>query len=275
MTRGIARVGMAGWVYADWRGTFYPADTPQKRELEYASTQVSSIELNSSFYALQKPTSWLDWHRRTPGDFVFSIKAPRYITWVKQLRDVEEPLADFFASGVLALGTKLGPILWQLPPTTVFDAGVLESFLAQLPPTTTDALALATRRTARMTGREYLETDAERPVRHALEVRNHSFAAPEVLALLEKYGVAMVLGENAGMWPMIDADTASFRYVRLHADVALRPGGVYDDAAIDEWAERVEGWLDAGTDTYVYFVNDTKVRSPIDAMSLIARLERP
>jgi len=269
---GRAVVGMAGWVYPDWRGTFYPPGLVQKRELEFASTNVTSIELNGSFYSLQKPASWTAWRDVTPADFVFSVKGPRFITHIRTLHDVHEPLANFFASGILALGAKLGCVLWQLPPSLPFDADVVEAFLAQLPHTTGDAVALAHDRGARMTGKEHLQTDAERPVRHALEVRHHSFDTPEFVALLRQYGVAAVLGENAGKWPVIDATTTDFRYVRLHADEVMREGGVYDDDAIEEWAQRIEGWLDDGLDAYVYFDNDTKVRAPLDAMSLIARL---
>jgi len=269
---GRAVVGMAGWVYPDWRGTFYPPGLTQKRELEYASTHVTSIELNGSFYSLQRPTSWTGWRDATPDDFVFSVKGPRFITHIRKLDAVHEPLANFFASGILALGGKLGAVMWQLPPSLPFDAGVVEAFLAQLPHTTGEAVALAHERGARMTGREHVQTDAERPVRHAIEVRHHSFDTPEFLALLEKHRVAAVLGENAGKWPMIDATTTDFRYVRLHADEVMREGGVYDDEAIQEWAQRIEGWLDLGLDAYVYFDNDTKVRAPIDAMSLIALL---
>jgi len=254
---------MAGWVYPDWRGTFYPKGLPQKSELEYASTHVTSIELNGSFYSLQKPSSWKSWSATTPVDFVFSVKAPRFITHIRKLADVREPLANFFASGILAVGDKLGSVLWQLPPSLAFDSDLVEQFLALLPHSTTDAVSLAQERSARMTGKEYLETDADRPVRHALEVRHHSFDTPAFTALLEKYRVAAVLGENAGKWPMIDATTTDFRYVRLHADEVMREGGVYDDAAIEEWAERIEAWLDDGLDAYVYFDNDTKVRAPI------------
>lgn len=264
---------MAGWVYPDWRGTFYPKGLVQKDELGYASTHVTSIELNGSFYALQKPSSWNSWRDATPDEFVFSVKAPRFITHIRKLDDVHEPIANFFASGILALGAKLGSVLWQLPPSLAFDAVLIEQFLAQLPRTTTSAVALAHERSARMTGKEYLETDAERPVRHALEVRHHSFDTPEFIALLERYHVAAVFGENAGKWPVIDATTTDFRYVRLHADEVMHEGGVYDDAAIEEWAVRIEGWLEQGLDAYVYFDNDTKVRAPIDAMSLIERLE--
>jgi uncharacterized protein YecE (DUF72 family) len=233
---------------------------------------VTSIELNGSFYSLQKPSSWRNWHDGTPDDFVFSVKAPRFITHIRKLENVEEPVANFFASGLLALGPKLGPVMWQLPPSLGFDPGLVETFLAQLPHTTTEAVSVATGRSDRMSSKEYLETDAERPLRHALEVRNHSFDTPEFFALLEKYRVAAVLGENAGKWPMLDVASTDFRYVRLHADEVMRPGGVYDDDAIEEWAERIEGWLDAGLDVYAYFDNDTKVRAPIDAMSLIERL---
>ncbi|MDF1480278.1 DUF72 domain-containing protein [Leifsonia sp. H3M29-4] len=270
--RGTARVGMAGWVYPDWRGTFYPKGTTQKTELEYASRHVTSIELNGSFYSLQKPSSWVSWRDRTPEDFVFSVKAPKFITHERKLENVREPLANFFASGLLALGPKLGCVLWQLPPSLGFDPARLETFLAQLPHTTTEAVELAAERSAWMTGKEHLETDADRPVRHAIEVRHHGFDRPEFIELLRRYRVAAVLGETAGKWPMIDETTTDFRYVRLHADEVLREGGVYDEAAIAEWAARIETWLAAGLDAYVYFDNDTKVRAPIDAMSLIARL---
>ena len=269
---GRVVVGMAGWVYPEWRGGFYPAGTLQKSELEYASTHVTSIELNGSFYSLQAPKSWASWRDRTPDRFVFSVKAPRYITSVKQLVGVAEPLADFFASGILSLGAKLGAILWQLPPYLAFDAALLEQFLVQLPHTTTEAVELAKRRSERMTGKEHLETDADRPVHHALEARNSSFAAPEVLALLKKHGVAAVYGDSGGKWPVIDEDTAGFRYARLHADEALYPGGFYEPSDLDNWATRIEGWRAAGQDCYIYFDTDTKVRSPIDAMSLIDRL---
>lgn len=247
---GQVHVGMAGWVYHDWRGTFYPPGLVQRRELEYASTHVTSIELNGSFYGVPKPASWKSWHDATPEGFVFSVKAPQQITHLRKLRGVSGQIDDFFASGISALGEKLGAVLWQLPPSLPFDAALVEEFLQLLPRT----------------------TDAGRPLRHAVEARNHSFDSAEFLSLLENHGVAAVLGENAGKWPMIDASTADFRYVRLHADEVMREGGAYDDAAIDEWAARIRGWADEGLDVYAYFDNDTKVRAPIDAMSLIARL---
>lgn len=269
---GRVLVGMAGWVFPAWRGGFYPKGLTQKNELEYASSRVTSIELNGSFYAVPTLASWTSWRDRTPDDFVFSVKAPRYITYVKQLVGVEEPLADFFASGILALGSKLGVILWQLPPYLAFDTKVLDRFLAQLPHTTTEAAEFAKGRSERMTGTEHLATDAHHPVRHALEVRHPSFVPPEVLALLREHGVAFVYGDSGGKWPVVDEDTAGFRYCRLHADEAIYPGGFYQPTDLERWATRIEGWLAAGRDAYIYFDNDTKTRAPIDAMSLISRL---
>ena len=263
---------MAGWVYEPWRGVFYPAGLAHKNELAWASTQVSSIELNGSFYSLQKPPTWKAWAAATPDDFVFAVKAPRYLTYVKKLKDVEEPLADFLASGILALGPKLGPILWQLPPGVLYDRELLESFSALLPLTTAEAATIAADHTDRMLGKAHPETDADRPVRHALEVRDPTFGNPEFVEVAREYGIAIVLGDSGGKWPVIDAVTTDFRYVRLHADEAIYPGGFYAPADIDRWAGRISEWADAGQDVYAYFDNDTKVRSPIDAMALLERL---
>ena len=202
---------------------------------------------------------------------MFSVKAPRFITHIKRLDDVAEPVANFFASGILAMGAKLGPILWQLPPNLDFDPETLETFLNLLPHTTGEAVEVATGRSARMSGKEYLETDAERPLRHAMEVRNFSFDDPAFAALLEKHGVATVLGDNEGRWPMLDWVTADFAYARLHGDKELYTSG-YDEAGIEKWEEWTRDHLDHDRDCYVYFDNDTKVRAPIDAMTLLARL---
>lgn len=263
---------MAGWVYPPWRGDFYPRGTIQKNELAYASTRVTSIELNSSFYALPTPASWRTWRDATPQDFVFSVKAPKLITQMKRLRNVSTDVSDFFACGLLGLGPKLGAILWQLPPDSTLDLPLLERFLAMLPRTSHEAVDLAKQRSDRMIGREYLATDADRPVRHALEVRNHTFATDAVLDLLRKYGIAAVLGDSGGKWPVIDEATADFRYARLHADEAIYPGGYYEPADLDRWATTIRSWLGAGQDAYVYFDNDTKTRAPIDAVNLLARL---
>jgi uncharacterized protein YecE (DUF72 family) len=264
-------VGMAGWTYEPWRGVFYPAGLRQADELAYASEHVTSIELNGSFYSLQKPSSWQKWRDGTPDGFVFSVKAPRFITHIRRLDDVAEPVANFFASGILALGAKLGPILWQLPPNLDFDPAQLEVFLSLLPHTTDEAVELAKRRGERMTGKEYLETDADRPVRHAMEARNFSFDDPDFAAILERNNVATVLGDSAGRWPRLDWVTADFAYARLHGDKELYTNG-YDEAGIEHWQEWVLDHLDHERDAYVYFDNDQKVRAPYDAMALLEKL---
>ena len=264
-------VGMAGWTYEPWRGVFYPKGLRQADELVYAAERVSSIELNGSFYSLQKPTSWQKWRDSTPEGFVFSVKAPRFITHIRRLDDVAEPVANFFASGVLALGAKLGPILWQLPPNLDFDPEQLETFLRLLPHTTNEAVEVAKGRSERMAGKEYLETDADRPVRHAIEVRNYSFDDPDFGALLEKHNVATVLGDSAGRWPRLDWVTADFAYARLHGDKELYTSG-YDEAGIEHWLEWTLDHLDHDRDVYAYFDNDQKVRSPFDAMTLLGKL---
>jgi len=265
------RIGISGWVYPAWRGVFYPKGLRQRDELAYASSHLTSIEVNGSFYSLQKPTSWQSWRDGTPDDFLFSVKGPRFITHIKRLRDARLPLANFLASGVLALGPKLGPLLWQLPATFRFDPDVLDAFLAMLPRTTTQALAFATEREERMEGREWLGPVEERPLRHAFEVRSHTFDDPAWTELLERHGVASVLADTAGRYPRFEQQTADFSYVRLHGDEELYVSG-YDDDALDAWAARIRPWLAAGRDTYVYFDNDAKVRAPIDAMGLIRRL---
>ena len=234
-----ARIGISGWRYPPWRGRFYPAGLRQADELRYASARMGSIEINGSFYSLQRPESYARWRDDTPGDgFVFAVKGGRFITHMKRLRDVDTPLANFFASGVLALGPKLGPLLWQLPPTLQFDAAQVGAFLEQLPRTTTAAAELALRHDQRLDNRAWTTTDADRPLRHAVEVRHPSFAAPEAVSLLRRHGVALVVADTAGKFPVTHDVTADFVYVRLHGDVELYTSG-YDDAALEIWASRI------------------------------------
>jgi uncharacterized protein YecE (DUF72 family) len=265
-------IGISGWTYAPWRGEFYPKGLRQADELAYAASKVTSIELNGSFYSLQKPSSWQKWRDETPDDFVFSVKGPRFITHIKRLEDIDEPIANFFASGILAMGAKLGTLLWQLPPSIDFDPEVIEAFLGKLPRTTGEAVALAKRRGERMSGREYLETDADRPMRHAIEPRNHSFDDPDFASILERHGAAAVLGDNEGRWPKLDWVTTDFAYARLHGDKELYTSG-YDAEGLDTWEEWTRSHLDHDRDVYVYFDNDVKVRAPFDAMSLIERMQ--
>lgn len=283
------RIGISGWRYAPWRGVFYPAGLPQRRELEFASRRLGSIEVNGSFYALQRPESYLAWRAEVPEGFVFSVKGGRFVTHMKKLADVEVPLANFFASGVLALGPTLGPVLWQLPPTLGFDPGRLARFFDLLPRTTAAAAELAGRHDERLDDRAWTTTDEDRPLRHVLEVRHASFEDPAFPALLREHGIGLVVADTAGRWPYLEDVTADLVYVRLHGDSELYVSG-YDDQALDRWADRVRAWsaggepADArrlgppapaapgGRDVYVYFDNDTKVRAPVDAMGLARRL---
>ncbi|HLS40456.1 MAG TPA: DUF72 domain-containing protein [Ornithinicoccus sp.] len=264
------RVGISGWRYPPWRGVFYPPGLPQRRELAYAASKLSTIEINGSFYSLQRPEYYARWAAEVPGDFVFSVKGARFITHMKRLKDPEAGLANFLASGVLALGPKLGAILWQLPPTMRFEPEVLDRFLTALPRTTTEAAELAKRHDHRVAGRALTETDAERPLRHAVEVRHQSFTDPAFPELLREHGVALVVADTAGRYPVLDEVTSDLVYVRLHGDTELYVSG-YTDEALDRWAERVREWARVA-DVFVYFDNDVKVRAPVDAMNLAHRL---
>jgi uncharacterized protein YecE (DUF72 family) len=268
---GTVRIGISGWTYPPWRGVFYPKGLRQKDELEYVADRLSSIEINGSFYSLQRPESYLGWRDRTPDGFVFAVKGGRFITHMKKLADVEAPLANFFASGPLALGAKLGPVLWQLPPTLGYDAARLEQFFELLPRTTSAAAKLAAGHDARVDGRAWLETDSDRPIRHTLEVRHASFLTPAFLDLLRAHDIAVVVADTAGKWPLLKEVTADFAYVRLHGDSELYASG-YSAKALDEWAQLVRGWAEGGADAYVYFDNDMKVRAPFDALGLTERL---
>lgn len=225
------RIGISGWRYAPWRGEFYPPGLVQRRELEYAAGCFPTIEINGSFYSLQSPDSYTAWHDATPDDFVFAVKGPRYITHLKRLRDVERPLANFLASGVLRLGGKLGPMLWQLPPTLKFDEALIDAFLSALPRDTDAALSLARRRdVALMRGRSALAIDRNRPLRHALEVRHDSFLDRRFVQLLRRHRTALVVADTAGRWPYLEDVTADFLYLRLHGDAQLYVSGYSDDA---------------------------------------------
>lgn len=267
-----ARIGISGWRYASWRGDFYPRGLRQADELAYAAERLDSVELNGSFYSLQRPTSWVRWRDTTPDDFVFAVKGPRYLTHLKRLREPREALANFLASGLLALGPKLGPIVWQTPADLTYDAGLVDAFLDLLPRSTAAALDLARERHARMEGREVLQIDADRPLRHAFEPRHPSFDSPEFAAACAARGIAIVVADSAGTWPTIDRVTDGFGYARLHGDTELYASGYAPDA-LDRWAAWVRRELDAGRDAYVYFDNDARGRAPHDALALRARLD--
>jgi uncharacterized protein YecE (DUF72 family) len=288
---GEVRIGISGWTYEPWRGVFYPKDLPQKRELEYASRQLNSIEINGTFYSLQKPASFQGWYEATPDDFVFSLKGGKFITHMRRLREVDAAVANYLASGVLALKEKLGPILWQLPPNFVFDEERFVKFFALLPQETRAAAAMAKNHDARMKGPTFTKIDDNRPLRHAIEVRHESFKDVRFVKLCRKHNIAIVVADTAGKWPVIEDVTADFMYVRLHGEEELYASG-YTDEALDFWAKRVDAWRrgrepkDArrvdgvaakskGRDVFVYFDNDIKVKAPFDAQRLAAKLAGP
>lgn len=286
--QGQIRVGISGWRFDGWRGTFYPDDLTQKRELEFASRKLNSIELNGTFYSTQRPQSFQAWRKETPDDFVFSIKGSQFITHIRKLENVEGALANFLAQGMLCLGRKLGPILWQLPPQTSFNAERIETFLKLLPHTHKQAAAYARQRDEWMAGRCWLDVEEDLPFRHAMESRHKSFATPEYIDLLRKYDVALVVADSV-KWPVMLDTTADFVYCRLHGSDKIYPDG-YTEEGIDTWAHRIIAWsrgeeVTDGTrihpepglkqssrDVFVYFDDDNKVRAPHDAQSMSRRI---
>lgn len=223
----MIRVGISGWNYRPWRGTFYPTGLPQKQELGYAARRVSSIEINGTFYSLQRLTNFAAWRSQTPTDFEFSVKGSRFITHMKRLRDPGQALSNFFASGVLALADKLGPILWQLPPDLGYDTARLAEFFAALPRTHQQAAQLGARHDERLPAERAMLTPEypQRPIRHALEVRHDSFRNPDMPGLLHDHSIGLVVADTAGTWPQIEELTADFSYVRLHGAEELYVSG--------------------------------------------------
>lgn len=286
---GEIRIGISGWTYPPWRGVFYPEDLARRSELAYASRALRTIEINGTFYSLQRATSFRKWAAEVPDDFVFSVKANRYITHIRRLREVGKPLANFCASGLLALGGKLGPLLWQFPPSFKFEPGLLEEFFKLLP-RDTDAMArLARRHEGRLPGKASLRRRWEGPVRHAMEIRHFSFLNEEFIALLREHKVGLVVADTAGKWPFMEDVTSDFVYVRLHGDEELYTSG-YSPSALERWEKKIRRWALGGTprdapriaaappprksgrDVFVYFDNDVKVHAPFDAMDLARRL---
>lgn len=267
----VYRIGTSGWRYAGWRGDFYPEGLRQRDELRYAAERFTALEINGSFYSLQRPTSYQRWHDETPDGFVLAVKGGRFITHMRRLANAETALANFFGSGVLALGAKTGPFLWQLPETIAYDRDLVDGFLRELPRTSEEAALLGARHDDRLKeGRIDLQVRASVPLRHAVEPRHPSFADPAFADLLAEHDVACVLADSAGRWPAFDRDTADFSYLRLHGDTELYASR-YDDAALDRWADLCRRRADHG-DVHVYFDNDSRGHAPHDAARLLARL---
>jgi uncharacterized protein YecE (DUF72 family) len=286
----VIYIGISGWRYEPWRGVFYPRGLVQARELDYASRYLPTIEINGSFYSLQRPSSYAAWYAATPPGFIFALKGNRFLTHMLKLRGIETPLANVLASGVFALKEKLGPVLWQFPPQLRFDPDKVEHFLSLLPRDTGQALAMARGHDEKLADRALLEIDAVRPLRHAVEIRHESFLDEAFIALLRKYKVALVVADTAGKFPDYEDVTADFVYIRLHGEHELYASG-YEDDSLERWALRIRAWSEGGQpadarlisshapahakrrDVYCYFDNDIKVRAPFDAKRLMELLD--
>lgn len=264
MGEGVFRSGTAGWVFAPWRGTFFPSGLVQKKELAYASEKLGTIEINATFRSLQKPESFARWASETPENFVFSVKGPQLVTHIKRLKNCRQELANFFASGPLALGDRMGPFVWQLPPNLAYDAASFAAFLELLPKDVTAYTALAGEADpAKLT--PFLQAKGVATIRHAIEMRHASFITPEVDALLTRHNIARVIADT------VDDPrrtlTADFAYCRLQGPARPDATG-YEDADIADLATMAKHWLSAGHDVFAYFVHEDKLHAPQNAMAL-------
>lgn len=285
---GRSFIGISGWTYADWRGDFYPKGVTQKRELEYCSRQLNSVEINGTFYAIQKPPSFQSWYAATPENFVFAVKANKYITHIRRAKDVETPMANFLASGILCLGEKLGPILWQFPPSLTLKDDRFEKFCALLPRDFNEARQLAKKQTFNIEG-GIPEGGPNYPIRHAFEFRHPSFfMTSEFTDMLRKNNVAVVFGHSGMNNPYVEDVTSDFIYARMHGQEKPFAKG-YTDTFLADYAKRVELWT-AGTqpadavcmsphlpnkqprDAFIYFDTEYKSAAPNDAMTFMQKL---
>jgi uncharacterized protein YecE (DUF72 family) len=285
---GRSRIGLSGWSYDEWRGGFYPRSLSPERRLGYVADHFDTVEVNGTFYSMTTPATVRSWRGQTPQRFVFAIKGSRYITHTRRLRDSGQALANFFASGVLDLGGRLGPVLWQLPPNLEYDRGRLESFLTLLPHDTDEAAALARKHDDRVEETSYGEAGNHR-LRHVIEFRHPSFLASEPLRLAGQHGCAVACSHSSE-WPLVGDVTAGFVYVRLHGPGEIYASG-YNDDDLRRWAERVETWRSGGEvddlptfsesrppkrkerDVYIYFDNTAAGHAPEDALRLREMLD--
>jgi len=269
-----AFIGISGFDYRSWAGRFYPDELPRRRWLEYASRKFNSVELNGTFYSLKSPAVFERWASEVPErDFVFAVKGGRFITHNLKLRNAERSLGNFFASGILALGTKTGPFLWQLPASYRFDAERMHTFMQLLPRNSRDAEAVARQHDDRLRRGALVDAAASVTYRHAFEVRHESYFHEEFFTILREQGCAFVIADSAGRFPYAEEVTADFAYVRLHGSQELYVSG-YSDAELETWAGRIAEWR-ASKDVYVYFDNDAKVHAPFDALRLAELTTHP
>ena len=286
---GELRIGISGWRYEPWRGAFYPKKLRQADELSFASRQLNFIEINGTFYSLQRPSSFQEWYEQTPEDFVFAVKGAQYITHMKRLNNINTPLANYFASGGLALGKKLGPILWQFPPNFKFDEAKLDAFFSLLPRDGKAAAKLAGRHDDKLKTEAYLKADGVGKIRYAVEVRNETFKDEAFIKLLRKHKIALVFVDAAGEWPVMHDLTADFCYIRLHGAEELYVSG-YQKKDFDIWSKRIKLWQSGRSpadvqlvakpmsskpksrDIFLTFDNTFKVKAPANAITLAKRL---
>ncbi len=281
-------VGMSGWTFAGWRGDFYPKGLVQRKELEFASQKVNSIEINGTFYALQKPATFQKWHDETPKDFCFSVKAPQYITHVRRLKEIEEPLANFFASGLACLKEKLGPVLWQFPPNVMLKDDRFERFMKLLPNDSKSASRLAMKHSGKMDGRNHTKFEGDFSIRHAFEFRHPSFQNADFIELMRSHGVAVVFAHSGMKSPYMEDLTANFVYLRMHGQEDKFKKG-YTTETLNWLADRVKSWSQGkqpqdakciskntatktNRDAFIYFDNEAKEYAPFDALNLTKRL---
>ncbi len=282
------RIGVSGWTYKPWRGAFYPEGLAHKKELGWLATQFDTVEINGTFYSMQTPDSFARWADETPDDFIFAVKGPRYLTHMLKLRNAQAPLGNFFASGPLRLGAKLGPILWQFPPNFRFNREKLEAFFKLLPRDTDEAIACGRKHDHRLKARAWLRSNASIAIRHAMEIRHDSFSDPAFIDLLRRHDIALVCADTVE-WPLLMDLTSDFVYVRLHGSRTLYRSR-YSPAEITRWGQRVDAWrkgkpMRDGTfagkklaktkprDVFLYFDNTDKLHAPHDARALIRRLK--
>lgn len=280
---GTIRLGTAGWVFEPWRKSFYPEGLKQKEELAFASRHLGSIEINATFYSHQKPESFANWAAQTPDGFVFTVKGHQLVTHIKRLKEVELPLANFFASGVMALGEKLGPFCWQLPGNSKYDPDRMEAFLSLLPQTPDALAALAGK--ADFDKREpFLDATGITKIRHAIEVRHESFAVPQFIEQLRRHNVALVVSDTAD-WPWLD-QTADFSYARLQGAPGAESYGEAERAVRAGW---LQAWSEASAitdgryitaaeqsppsrDVFAFFVSTDKEHAPHNARAVMTQL---
>lgn len=274
MTAPRPLIGVSGWSYDSWRGDFYPEGLARTKQLTYVASTMTAVEVNGTFYSLQRPTTFRRWVEQTPEDFVISLKGSRYVTHLKRLGDVETALANFFASGVLELGARLGPIVWQLPATITWDEALIDRFLGLLPRTTDELARLAEQHDDRLAPeRAVTRAQVSLPVDHVLEVRHPSFDVPAFADLLRRHDVAAVRNDAPKPWPVLDLASSRVAYARLHGHSRMYASR-YSDAGLDDWARWCRRWLDAGRDVHVYFDNDMEGHAPHDAVRLLERMRR-